>query len=161
MKDIRNWILVLPILLVIVAIPTVQWLQVKLAEPYQLPFPVEDIQSVSIYDDDALQRKDVTRQADIERVAAAFQAMKLLGTYDSRDMPDGGQVFEFVFYLRDGTTAHCVFSGSVENKGFFADETMRSRVARAAFEDLWAELDYEPVTAYTALEIDSEVTLFP
>ena len=160
MKDIRNWILVLPILLVIVAIPTVQWLQVKLAEPYQLPFSVEDIQSVSIYYDNALQRKDVTREADIKRIAATFHTMKLLGEWDN-DGTTGGLTFQFVFYLRDGTTTHCVFFGSHYGTGLFADETMCSRVARAAFEDLWAELDYEPVTAYTALEIDSEVTLFP
>lgn len=135
------------------------------AAHYKLPFSVSSIESVVLYQHIGLRwsvKKEVTRQEDIDKLAALVNGMQVIGPFDPIHGGGAGGVAAFVSFRRsDGCVFNCFLTdwhdgndGSSASS-VFVDGDRRIEVEFIDLRALWDDLNYEEQEGSAFSEIDT------
>ena len=108
------------------------------------------VTSVTVYYGNEGLKKDVTDPADIEKLLAEINSLKVVGA--SGETVLGGQDFVCVFHHSNGAQAVCTLLNSYGVFRFAHDGTSVETIGFDALA-LWEELDYEPQRAVAEEEV--------
>lgn len=110
---------------------------------YELPFSIDDVESLTIYDSRFSQKKEITRQEDIAEFIDAVNDITVRSM--SADVMQSPQAFKrtyLCFLLKDGSQFPCVCTDS--GIGGFSDGSVQLS-GESSFDlwDYWDRMDYE------------------
>lgn len=114
------------------------------------PLSADQIDSVSLYYFNANRKKVIESQTDISDILSAMSNFRSRGAYDS--VPAGGQTFQILFQLYDGSYYSCIYYQTAKSSGYYADGNGHIRVSSLDFVSIWENLDCIAVEAYADLE---------